>query len=82
MRAPVLHHRRPRAGARAYGPLPSRIDRTGTLSRYARPSVLLQQTDAASGFRYHRADGYCLEVSGEDVVITPAAGVKLQCRER
>jgi hypothetical protein len=44
--------------------------------------VLLQQTDAASGFRYHRADGYCLEVSGEDVVITPAAGVKLQCRER
>lgn len=58
------------------------VDRTATLTRYARPSVLLQQTDAASGFRYHRADGYRLEGRGKDVVITPTAGVKLECRER
>lgn len=58
------------------------VDRTATLFRYARPSVLLQQTDAASGFRYHRADGYRLEGRGKRITILPAPGARLECRER
>lgn len=43
--------------------------------------LILQQTDSASGFRTHGADGYRLEGRGKDIVITPAPGVLHECRE-
>jgi hypothetical protein len=44
--------------------------------------VTIFQTDAPTGFRYHRADGYRLEGRGKEVVIVQTARRRMACRER